>query len=178
LQKDLRFPSFFYKQRLNAVGIPMLCGVLLFLLLGKGFSAFAFSAAIVFVVLAFFQKGERGQIFLCAAIGIALSMLVCGAYSLQQNKAKSLSGFSHSAEGTVVLVGEDSFDLALSEFDEKFSLLCFAAKGSAPIKWAIVFSWRGKCRILFPILIGKMAFFFIAKSFAPNIGERISFSLL
>lgn len=118
---DLRFPSFFYQQRLNAVGIPMLCGVLLFLLLPKFFLPIAALSSLFLIGFCFVQKGEKGKILLCAAIGISLSLILCGITSLREARAESLFESAFSARGKVVSVSEESFDLSLSRFNGKIS---------------------------------------------------------
>ncbi len=119
---DLRFPSFFHKQRLNAVGIPMLCGVFLFLFLPKFFPILAFLVLAILFLLLWKEKGEARKILLCAVIGISLSMILFGITSLRSAKADSFSGKSISAEGVAVSVSKEYFDLSLSSLDgKKFS---------------------------------------------------------
>lgn len=131
---ELRFPSFFYRQRLNAVGIPMLCGVLLFLLFPTLFLPITLLATLVLLSFCLFQKGETGKILVCAAIGLSLSMLLGGITTLREIRSESLAGSVHFAEGTVISASEDHFDLLVFEMDQKKVSVLFRCEGEGDFK--------------------------------------------
>ena len=77
----MRFFSPFYRQRLNAVGSALLCSLAV---LTRRFSVGALSLCVVFVILSataiFCFDSEMRAISTCFCIGIALALLVSGAF--------------------------------------------------------------------------------------------------
>ncbi len=114
-----RFPSLFFRQRLNAAGIPMLVGVLLFLYLPEAALPLILISAALLFALALFGKGEERTILLWLCLGLALSLMIWGKVGLDQKRLSSLCSESHTVRGYVVEFREEGPVLALSSLDGK-----------------------------------------------------------
>ncbi len=115
-----RFPSLFFRQRLNATVLPMLGGISLFLLLSEFWATLILllCAAVGFAVV-LLKRGETGSIFLCVLAGIALSLTVMGMRGIE---SRALEGICHTprrAEGYVVTKENGYCDLSLCSLDGK-----------------------------------------------------------
>ncbi len=128
MAKEIRFPDLFFRQRLNAVGIPMLCGVSLFVLFPRWAAVFLFLLGIAVLVFAVFARGERRKILLCVLTGLSLSLLVWGISEIEQNKMENTVGEEVLAQGYVISTAEDSFDLALVKLDDHICFRTFRVK--------------------------------------------------
>ncbi len=115
--EDVCFPNLFFRQRLNAVGIPMLFGVSLFALFSGWAAIFLFVLGIFVLIFAFYAKEEKRKILLCVLAGISLSLLVWGIYGIEEKRMEDLLDREVFAEGYVVASSEGSFDLALVKLD-------------------------------------------------------------
>ncbi|MBQ3074761.1 MAG: ComEC/Rec2 family competence protein [Clostridia bacterium] len=115
-----RFPSLFFRQRLNGIVLPMLGGIALFLLLpfAAALGIVGLLSAVCFVFL-FRKKGEGGRILLCVLIGLSLSLLIIGIRGLDRAGTDRLCGKVREAEGFVVAKGEGNFQLSLYRLDGK-----------------------------------------------------------
>ena len=120
-----RFPSLFYKQRLNAAGISMLCGVSLFLLFPKISSYILVLGSVIFLVSSLFLPHEKRKTFLCFAAGLSLALLSVSLCQLQGQVLKQYVGKTVLAEGYVVKAEEESFELSLVSLNEKTNFAKF-----------------------------------------------------
>lgn len=134
MEKDIRFPDLFFRQRLNAVGIPMLLSVSLFVFFSDWSALFLFAFGIFALVFTFFSKGERRKTLLCVLAGVSLSLLVCGALGIEEKHMEKFVGNECLAEGYVISAEEDSFDLALIKFDKKPFFKTFRVEGGENIR--------------------------------------------
>lgn len=109
-----RFPSLFFRQRLNAVGIPFLASVLLLCLFSLNWSAalLALFSLVLTVFAVFFRDSEGKKTIFCVAAGIALALAVFGYHELAHQRAAGLVGAEWEAEGVVVAVSEEGYDLS------------------------------------------------------------------
>ena len=115
-----RFPSLFFKQRLNATVLPMLGGISLFLVLPRSAAiAVLLLLSVTVVVFAFFKAGERRKTLLCFLAGLSLALALMGVEGLRELRLEKLCHAPHSAEGYVVAKGESFFDVALYRLDER-----------------------------------------------------------
>ena len=71
-----RFPSLFFRQRLNAVGIPFLLSLFLLLILGAKKAGLPLAAAglILLLFAALSPYREMRLVLLCAVLGIGLAL--------------------------------------------------------------------------------------------------------
>ncbi len=113
MEEPKRFRSFFFRQRLNTVGIPFLAAVTLCLLFPGWLLPFLLILfATCFCVISCFLKTGEGRVTsLLLAAGIALALILCGAKGLEQNRNAKADGEKISAAGYVVFCSQDSFDL-------------------------------------------------------------------
>ena len=118
MEKDVCFPDLFYRQRLNAVGIPMLLSVSLFALFSDA-ALVLFFVGIVVLPFAFLATGERRKILLCVLVGISLALFTRGICGMEEKRMEKYLNESVFAQGYVVKTSENSFDLALVKMDEK-----------------------------------------------------------
>ena len=114
-----RFPSLFYRQRLNAAGIPMLGGVLLFLLLPEIAAPILLCVCAVAFFFLFRREGEARKTILCFLAGIAMALLLMGNVGMESARMESLCHTPRTAQGYVVAVGDGTYDLALTRLDGK-----------------------------------------------------------
>ncbi len=119
--EEPKFSSFFFRQRLNAVGIPFLAGVLIFVIApGPLGLAGVIVFALFFLGMAFVWKGSEGRAtLLCAAIGLAFCLILSGMTLIQESCARSLLGKQVSVKGTVTAVDNEGFDLSLCSLEDR-----------------------------------------------------------
>ncbi len=112
------FSSLFFRQRLNASVLPMLGGILLFLLLPAVWAVLLILFfSVISLILIFRKEGEDRKIFLCVLAGLSLALLLMGVRGIQRVQMEKLCGAEREVEGYVV-VKEDGFcDLALYRLD-------------------------------------------------------------
>lgn len=127
-----RFPSLFDRQRLNAVGILMLLGVLLYLLFPIYYGYLLVPLAFAFFVGAIFLKGEKRTVFLCFGLGLSLALISTSLCTMRQEKGEKLCGKEVLAQGYVLSVGEGEYDLSLISLDENSCRLRVRCEGEAP----------------------------------------------
>jgi len=121
----MRFPSLFFRQRLNTVGIPFVFGVMAIVLLpalwGIGLAIFFILLSLLF---SFFREDRETRISLILlAVGLSLALIVCGSEGIRQRKRAEFSDQTFSVCGTVT-----------QSADGEISLLCCFPEGSIALK--------------------------------------------
>ncbi len=114
-----RFPSLFFRQRLNATGTGLLCGVSLFLFLPTAAPFLVVLFGLFALIFAVFRKGEERKILLCILAGVSFALVLMGICGIQRHFLEKKCGMEFVAEGYVTSTGEESFDLALVTLDGK-----------------------------------------------------------
>lgn len=118
MEKAPRFPSLFFRQRLNATALPMLCGIFLFLLLPPVYAVCSVTLmAVPMIFFAFRREDEIRKTLLCALAGLSLAMMVIGLRGLERHSLEKLCHKPLWAEGYVMEKGEGYFDLSLESLD-------------------------------------------------------------
>ncbi len=132
MDRTLCFPPLFYKQRLNAAGIFLLVGVLLYLVFPKGYALVLIPLALGFLFSALILTGERRKVFLCFAAGLCLALVSTSLCEIRKDCVSSFCESEVMAEGYVVGVEKDSFDVSLILLDGKPRFFRVRCQGEAP----------------------------------------------
>ena len=119
--EEPRFSSFFFRQRLNAVGIPFLAGTLFFLIAPRSQGVvWILLFAILFLGMTFLHKEAEGRItLLCVTAGLALCLVLSGITLFQSFRVREISGKEIGVKGTVTAVSKESFDLSFCSLEGK-----------------------------------------------------------
>ena len=128
---SVRFPSLFFRQDLNSIGIPFLAvSFLLLLFLHWSVVLLASLCALLFLFFAiFFRKGESGRIFLLASLGVALALLSYGFHLRGEERAAKMRGQTLTAEGYITQTEKDSAVLSVYSVSGKPSFEKILIKG-------------------------------------------------
>ena len=123
MEDRIIFPSLFFRQWLNAVGIPFLLGCFVFSLAQEkaGFFAVFLAAIFLGIFSLFFREKEGKFALLLAMLGLGLSLVVMGWNACAVSRDREWLGESCCVEGTVTASDSQSYDLALSDWDGAFS---------------------------------------------------------
>jgi len=120
MERAPRFPSLFFRQRLNATVLPMLGGIFLFLL----FHAFLATLLLVLlsvpvVFLTVRREGENRKQLLCVLLGFSFALLLMGGRGFEKARLEKLCHTPRAAQGYVVEKGDGYYDLSLTHLDGK-----------------------------------------------------------
>lgn len=118
MDRILRFPSLFFRQKLNAVGIPVLIGVLLFLYLPAAAILVSLSA-LATLLLSLFIGGEDRVTLRLLSLGFALSLILWGGVGLKEKTLVARCDRPYAATGYVLAVEEGKATLALTSLDHR-----------------------------------------------------------
>ncbi len=119
MDKVLRFPSLFYRQRLNAVSFALLTGVVLFLYAPTIAPYLLPTLVFLLLAIAVWTPWEPRQTLLFMAVGFSVALVLLGVTLFEKDKAKDYDGVTAQAEGYVLFSDEEEFDLALVSFQGK-----------------------------------------------------------
>jgi len=134
MESSLLFPSLFFRQRLNALGISFLLGCFVLTVGKSGIGILSVSAVALFIglMLLFFQDREGKITLLLLLVGLGCALFWMGLQELITLQDQRQIGKECCVEGYVTSADSDRYDLSLIKKDGEISFRKLRIPSSSP----------------------------------------------